>query len=239
MSDPSSATGGGAVVSVMTYNVYGARFREPLRTVIRAVRPDILIVNETPKEIGVWRWRCDRLATSWGLRRAAGGRDAGSNMICVSDRVRVESSRARRLPQPRFAPRRGIVSVQCEVAGHRLGVVGVHLSLLDWSRPEEARQAVADAAALTGPLVLAGDFNERPDRISWRTFREAGFVDHAEESAYTSNAREPVKRIDGLLVRGAQVISHRIPDLPADLLAEASDHLPVVAMLDLGRSVEA
>ena len=71
-------------VTVMSYNVYGARYRAPLRQVMQATAPDVLIVNETPKVPLVWRWQCDRLAASWGMRRAAGGRDAGSNMICVS-----------------------------------------------------------------------------------------------------------------------------------------------------------
>jgi endonuclease/exonuclease/phosphatase family metal-dependent hydrolase len=220
-------------VTFATYNVYGGRYRKPLAQVVTAMSPDVLVVNETPKLPLVWRWQCDRLARSWGMRRAAGGRDAGSNMICVSSRVDVADSTARRLEQPPLKPRRGIVTAQCVVEGVEFGVVGVHLSLLAESRPTEAAAALADASRLRGPLILCGDFNERPDGPCWQAFREAGFVDHADAEAFTSQALTPHKRIDGLLVRGAPVIEHVVPDLGRDLLAVASDHLPVLARIEL------
>jgi endonuclease/exonuclease/phosphatase family metal-dependent hydrolase len=218
----------------MTYNVFGARHRSALRQVIQTVSPDVLVVNETPKVPLIWRWQCDRLARSWGLRRAAGGRDAGSNMICVSSRVDIEWTTARRLHQPRFKPRRGVVAVQCAVEGAPFGVVGVHLSLLGWSRPTEAAAAVADAEPLKGPLLLCGDFNERPDGPCWQAFLDIDLVDYAHPEAFTSQAATPHQRIDGLLVRGAQALEHAVPAFPSELLVAASDHLPIVATVDLG-----
>ncbi len=223
-----------AVITVMTYNVYGARYRDSLRHVVTSLAPDVLVVNETPKVPGIWRWQCDRLASSWGMLRAGGGRDAGSNMICVSSRVGVASVAARRLRQPRFTPRRGIVAAQCVVDGVELGVVGVHLSLMADSRPLEAQAAITDASRLRGPLVMCGDFNERPEGPCWQAFRDIGLVDHADPHAFTSNATDPVKRIDGLLVRGARVLEHVVPEPPAGELAAASDHLPVLARIDIG-----
>jgi len=218
-----------AVITVVSYNIYGARYRPQLRSAVVALAPDVLVVNETPKLPLLWRWQCNRLARSWGMRRAGGGRDAGSNMICVSRRVEVRSTSARRLPQPRFKPRRGVVTAQCSVGGVEFAVVGVHLSLLRRSRPAEAAEAVTDAGPLRGALLLCGDFNEGPDKPAWKVFRDIGLVDHADRSASTSTARAPVNRIDGLLVRGAEVLEHVVPDLPDRLLEEASDHLPVLA----------
>lgn len=222
-----------AVITVVSYNVYGARHREALHEVLTRLAPDVLVVNEAPKLPFGWRRQCDRLARSAGLRRAAGGKDAGGNMICVSPRVSVESSTARRLAQPPFAPRRGIVTAQCEVDGVQFGVVGIHLSLSGASRPAEAAEAVADMGRLHGPLVLCGDLNERPEMACWKVFRGIGFVDPAEPGAFTWTAADPSQRIDGLLVRGAQALQHVVPDLPSSLLATASDHLPVLARLDM------
>lgn len=222
-----------AVLTVVTYNIYGARYRDALRQVVTRLAPDVLVVNETPKVPGIWRWQCDRLARSWGMRRAGGGRDAGSNMICVSPRVGVESVAARRLRQPRFKPRRGVVAAQCAVDGVEFAVVGVHLSLMGDSRPAEARAAIADAERLHGPLLVCGDFNEGPDKPCWQLFRDVGLVDHAATDAFTSTAATPVNRIDGLLVRGARVLEHGVPDLPAADLAAASDHLPVLALVEI------
>ncbi|MGI8702579.1 MAG: endonuclease/exonuclease/phosphatase family protein [Nocardioidaceae bacterium] len=226
-----------AVLTVVSYNVYGARHRARLREAVVALAPDVLVVNETPKIPLVWRWQCNRLARSWGMRRAGGGRDAGSNMICVSQRVQVVATGARRLPQPRLKPRRGIVTAQCAVDGVQFAVVGVHLSLLDWSRPFEATEAVSDAAKLKGPLVLAGDLNERPGKPAWRVFHRAGLLDFADPSAFTSPVHAPTKRIDGLLVRNVRVLEHVVPQLPDGLLAEASDHLPVLARIVIGGAV--
>jgi len=217
----------------MSYNIFGARHRTALGDVVRAIAPDIIVVNETPKSVVVWRWQCDRIAESWGMRRAAGGRDAGSNMICVSSRVEVLATSACRLAQPRFKPRRGTVTAPCAVEGRELGVVGVHLSLLGLSRPTEAAAALAAAGPLRGPLVLCGDLNERPDGPSWELFRGARLADHAHPDAFTSQAATPNKRIDALLVRGARVSSHAVPDLSPELLAAARDHLPVVARIEI------
>lgn len=220
-------------ITVVSYNILGARYRKPLRSAVVALAPDVLVVSETPKVPLIWRWQCNRLARSWGMRRAAGGRDAGSNMICVSDRVEVRASAARRLKQPRFQPRRGIVTVQCAVDGIEFGVVGVHLSLRQESRAGEAVEAVADAVALRGALLVCGDFNEGPHRPAWQVFRDAGLVDFGDAAAVTSPADAPRNRIDGLLVRGAEVREHAVPDLGDDLLARASDHLPVLARIVL------
>ncbi len=221
-------------MTVVTYNIFGARHRAGLARVVTALAPDVLIVTETPKLPVVWRWQCDQLAREWGLRRAAGGRDAGSTMICVSGRVEVEATTARRLAQPRLSPRRGIVTAQCAVDGVQFGVVGVHLSLLRASRPHEAAAALDVASRLRGPLLLGGDLNEEPTAPCWRLFRDAGLVDHAGPTALTWPSDHPVKRIDALLVRGVVVREHVVPSLPGAGVEQASDHLPVLARVELG-----
>jgi endonuclease/exonuclease/phosphatase family metal-dependent hydrolase len=84
------------------------------------------------------------------------------------------------------------------------------------------------------PVVVAGDLNERPDGPSWERLREAGFVDHGDREWRTFPADRPDRRIDALLVRGgARVPHHGDPGVPEELLAAASDHRPVLAVLDL------
>lgn len=222
-----------ALLTVVSYNIYGARYREALQSAVLALAPDVLVVSETPKVPLIWPLQCDRLARSWGMRRAGGGRSAGSNMICVSPRVEVLATTARRLPQPRFQPRRGIVTAQCAIDGVEFGVVGVHLSLRKPSRPLEAAEAVADAARLRGPLLVCGDLNEGPHGPAWQVFRDAGLVDEADRGAVTSPASAPASRLDAVLVRGAEVREHVVPELGDGLLPRASDHLPVLACVVL------
>lgn len=228
---------------LVSYNIHGARRPRELAQVVRALRPDVLVANETPKQPLRWRRDCDRTARQWGLVRAGGGRDAGSTMICVSERLQVVAVTTRRLRQPRFAPRRGLVSVRARVGAHDIGVVGVHLSLSADGRPGEVAEALRDAAALPGSVVVAGDLNERPSGPSWRTLADAGYVDHSpHRGQQTFPSHRPDRRIDAVLLRPgvhAQVVDHRVvSELPAmqaadsrALLTAASDHLPVV--LDL------
>jgi endonuclease/exonuclease/phosphatase family metal-dependent hydrolase len=238
VSDTRGSSGGGTL-RVMTYNILlGGRRRQPLRDVVRAAAPDVLLVNESPKTPLLWRWRCHRLARDWGMRFVVGGRPAGSNMVLVRAGVAVPAVRARVLPQPRFQPRRGIAAAQLEVDGRPLGVVSCHLSLDRARRLVEVAEVVAVADRLHGTVVVAGDLNERPDGPAWAALRRAGFRDHGARSWLTFPAERPDRRIDALLVRdGVEVSTHGDPGVPATLLAAASDHRPVLAVL--GRPDEA
>jgi hypothetical protein len=65
-------------LSVMTYNILrGGRRGEALHEVVRAVAPDVLLVNECPKTPLLWKSRCEDLVDHWGMRYVAGGRPAG------------------------------------------------------------------------------------------------------------------------------------------------------------------
>jgi endonuclease/exonuclease/phosphatase family metal-dependent hydrolase len=222
-------------VRLLTYNVLmGGRRGRPLYDVVRAVAPDVLLVNESPKTPVLWGGRCRRLAERCELRYVAGGRPAGSNMLATASGVRVKASSAVVLPTSFRQPRRGIVSAQLRMAGRLFGVVGVHLSLEPDQRAGEVRRALQLAGELRGPVVLAGDLNEPPDGPSWTLLRRAGFTDHGTDRWPTFPADAPERRIDALLVRGrAQVLRHGDPGIDAALLAAASDHRPVLAELEL------
>lgn len=218
----------------MTYNIeMGGRGGADLGRVVRAARPDVLLVNESPKTPLLSGRRCGRLAERWGMRVAGGGRSAGSNLIVVGEGVEVRRVRSRVLPQPRWQPRRGIVSAQLRVRGRLVGVVACHLSLAPDRRTTEAAEVLADAALLRGPLVVGGDLNEPPSGPAWALLRAAGLRDPGGAGWRTYPAQAPRARIDALLVRDAAVLSHGAPtDVDPALLARASDHLPVVADLE-------
>ena len=81
------------LVRVMTYNILlGGRRGQPLYDVVRAVAPDVLLVNEGPKRPVLDGRDCRRLAGRLGLRYVVGGRAAGGNLVLRSDRVEVSSS---------------------------------------------------------------------------------------------------------------------------------------------------
>jgi endonuclease/exonuclease/phosphatase family metal-dependent hydrolase len=219
-------------VRFLTYNVLGGKARVALRSVVRAVDPDVMVVNESPQVPLLWRAQCTSLAREWNLQHVAGGRNAGRNMILAQHHVGVADTHVERIRQPRLQPIRGVVSAQLQVDSHRFGVVGAHLGLGSDARIHEVEHVLRRAELLDGPVVVAGDLNERPSGPAWQRLRAAGFVDHGDRDDLTFPAEHPVKRIDAVLVRGdVRVARHRIPGLQPELLRLASDHLPVVATL--------
>ncbi len=223
-------------IRVATYNIMlGGRSGRALDESVRALDADVLLVNESPKLPVLWRRRCRRLVEGWQLRLVTGGRPAGSNLVAVTAAVSVKSSGAERLRQPLFSPRRGVAWAQLRVEGRLLGVVSCHLSLDRVRRLGEVRRVIDVAARLRGPVVVAGDLNEPPGGPCWELLRQAGFVDHGDGSWKTFPATVPARRIDALLVRGSsvRVDAHGDPGVSPALLETASDHRPVLAVLDL------
>lgn len=220
---------------VLTYNIWmGGRGGPLLDQVVRVARPDVIVVNESPKAPCLWRFRVRRLTERWGMRYVVGGRDAGSNLIAVSPRVQVRSTFATTLPQPLLKPRRGIAAAQLRVEGRLFGVVACHLGLDPESRSVEVARVVEVAARLRGPVLVGGDLNEPPRGPSWRRLRQAGLVDHGDERWPTFPAADAAKRIDALLLGGtATVVHHGAPEVDEALLVRASDHRPVFAVLEI------
>jgi endonuclease/exonuclease/phosphatase family metal-dependent hydrolase len=203
------------------------------------MRPDVLLVNESPKRPLLWKRQCRRLADRWHLRCVAGGRPAGSNLIAVGPRVVVKAAGAERLRQPLFQPRRGIAWAQLRVDGRLMGVVSCHLSLDRDRRLREVDRILEIAGLLRGPVVLGGDLNEGPGGPVWRRLARAGFVDGPgadTDDWLTFPSDDPRTRIDALLVRGttARFEFHGGPPRVSEAeLAAASDHRPVVADISL------
>lgn len=219
-------------VRLLTYNVLGGRAKVALRSVVGAVNPDVLLVNESPALPLLWRWQAPSLARQWGLQHIAGGRNAGRNMICAQPHVGVASVHVERIRQPRRDPIRGVVSAQLQVDSHRFGVVGCQLGPEPDTHESEVAHVLRAADRLSGPVVVAGAFNEPPKGPAWESLRAAGFVDHADAEEPTFPAEHPTRRIDALLVRGdVEVARHRVPAVNPELLRLASDHLPVTATL--------
>lgn len=224
-----------AVIRVLSYNVRGLRDDfGALTRVVRGAEPDVVVVQEAPIYLR-WRSRCAKLARECGLVYLAGGRSAGGNLIMVAPRVQAKGSGEHRIRQPLRDPIRGVVAAEVEVAGTRLGVVGCHLGLKPDGRRDQVRTVIEVANTFAVPTLVAGDFNEPPSGDCWRTFAEAGYQDHGRETGEnTFPAKAPRKRIDGILTTsGIEVKEYGVPQHDAQDLQTATDHLPVIAVLDV------
>lgn len=130
---------------------------------------------------------------------------------------------------------RGLVDARVDVEGTIVRVAVTHLqNRAQRERREQAAHIVDHLAADGAPLdatVLVGDMNAGPDAPEMRTLT-AGLVDVwasvGHGPGHTFSAPSPFARIDHVLV------SPHLTPVAADVIDTlASDHLPVVADLDL------
>jgi endonuclease/exonuclease/phosphatase family metal-dependent hydrolase len=104
----------------------------------------------------------------------------------------------------------------------------------DAARRENARGLIAALKETTNPVILAGDFNDRPDSATLALLAEAGFrrcVPEGDASSYPAD--QPRVVIDHVLLRdGASV---RLEDTGTKVVpnAEASDHRPLQSRVRL------
>jgi endonuclease/exonuclease/phosphatase family metal-dependent hydrolase len=222
-------------VRVLTYNVRGLRDDfGALTRVVRAAEPDVVAIQEAPIYLR-WRSKCARLARVCGLVYVAGGRTAGGNLIMVAPRVRARGPAEQRIRQPLRDPIRGVVSAELEVGGARLGVVGCHLGLKPDGRRDQVQTVIGVARGIQAPTVVAGDLNELPTGPCWQALGQAGFTDPAEDGGeFTFPATAPRVRIDAILTgQGVTVKEYGVPHHDRRDLQAATDHLPVLAVLDI------
>jgi endonuclease/exonuclease/phosphatase family metal-dependent hydrolase len=162
-----------------------------------------------------------------GPRRRYGNALLSTNPVLSWQAVALPGS-------PRREPR-GLVDARVDAGGTVVRVVVTHLQ--NRSRRERREQAahivdlLAGGDGPPGPTVLLGDMNAGPDAPEMRALT-AALVDVwaavGDGPGHTFAAPSPFARIDHVLV------SSRLAPVAAEVVDTlASDHLPVVADLDL------
>ncbi|WTU05075.1 endonuclease/exonuclease/phosphatase family protein [Kitasatospora sp. NBC_00070] len=233
---------GAQVVRLLSYNVRSLRDdREALVRVIRACRPDLVCIQESPRY-----WRPEGQA-AWLARRtgtvvlSGGGRAAAGPLLLGRLAVEVLAVRDRLLPKTRGLHARGFATAKVRI-GRSVPFVltSCHLSL---DQDERLKQfaLLPGQAGPDEPAVIAGDFNEHPDGPGWQrlaaTYRD-GHVVAPWGGTNTSVPADPYQRIDAVFASPdvtvlACGVPHELPGVaPADLLT-ATDHLPLLAVLRL------
>ncbi|NUR62761.1 MAG: endonuclease [Catenulispora sp.] len=227
---------------VLSYNVRSLRDdRTALARVVRACRPDLMCVQESPRFFG-WRRAARAMAAQFGLGVVTGGADASGNLLLAGERVRVEAKETLYLRHRRGLHLRGMALAAITIAGHRFTVASTHLSLDGDQRQDQAGEVLEQLADFAEreqapSQVLCGDFNSHPDSVEWGTLTSRladawQVAPHGEE--FTSTARNPYQRLDAVFVSPDVTVLRA--GVPTDLvgqadLAAASDHRPVLAVL--------
>jgi hypothetical protein len=189
---------------LLSCSLGGHRPVPSLRTLVRSLAPDVLLVRDGPRRLR-WRTRSAAIADEFGLVVAGGGEPALGNLALVSLRVAVHETWCVQYPLTPGRLMRGAVLARCEVAGRRFVVAG---SRLGADRDERARQAIVLARVLSEVeelLLVAADLGEESGGPAWTTIGD-GLVDAAAGSR-TSEGSSAIFVDPGVTVRDYRTIA--------------------------------
>jgi endonuclease/exonuclease/phosphatase family metal-dependent hydrolase len=207
--------------------------------VLRTLAPDVVCIQESPRFFR-WRTKVARLARESGLVYVTGGRASGAQVLLADVGVDVREAREIKLSKRFGLHQRGLALAEFRKADQEFAVASIHLGLVAGERRTHVEEVLGHLADVsTGPQVLAGDFNEIPGAPVVERLRSAGWQDGWQLAPsggeLTFSAKNPRRRIDYVFVRpGITVRGCGVPS-EAPGLAVASDHLPVLAALELTR----
>jgi endonuclease/exonuclease/phosphatase family metal-dependent hydrolase len=245
-------------VRALTFNIHhgvgldGVHDLERVARVIEGAAADLAALQEVDRHLSPRSghldqagWLADRLGLDMAygpvvdLGPTAAGPDGARRQygIALLSRLPLHEPRNLLLTRPRGGEQRGLLGAVVDVDGRALRAFCTHLQ--HRSRTERLAQATQIAesmAADSGPLVMMGDLNARPGDPEIAPLTDV--LDDAwgvagDGAGFTFDAATPHARIDYILTLDLAVRSAQV--LPTD----ASDHLAVVAELDLAASAPA
>jgi len=229
-------------LTVASYNIHKAvgldRRRDPDRilTILREIDADVVALQEADRRFG------RRLAV---LPREAIDAHTPYRPVAISQRpdsigwhgnallVRrdIDVADASIVPLPMLEPR-GAIRADLVFGSHRLRVVGMHLDLSGLRRRHQMRSVLShlvDCGAHC-PSVLMGDLNEWTQHGG--CFRELDEGWKLLNPGHSFPSRRPVAQLDRIITsRHWNVVETGVHH--STLAARASDHLPVMARLEL------
>lgn len=224
-----------------SYNIHkgvgkdGKRDPDRILAVLRELDADVIALQECDRRFGARESVISLAAldeTPWhAMPVARRPHSLGWHGNALLVRKHFEHLEAHAVDLPRLEPR-GAVRGDFLVDGVRLRAVGVHLDLSGLRRRDQIRAIVKhiDGCGEGFPTVLMGDFNQ------WGTgtgaMRELEHGWHSLAPGRSFPAHNPVAQLDRIVACDRwRVVGHGVHH--SALAAQASDHLPVWATLEL------
>lgn len=237
---------GKKTLRVMTYNIHvGVGMDKKLdlqriADVINRERPDLVGLQEVDRGVRRTEGK-DEIAELAALTRMeyafAPNLDyqGGKYGVAILSRFPIKHTVHRMFENRREAERRGMLLVEVEFDGKPLTFVTTHLDYqFEDGRLFETEQLMRHLSEVKGPLIVVADLNDVPAGSAYQLMRtkfdDAWVVSRAKGDGFSYPADKPVKRIDhiftgkGVRAKKAWVIQ-----------TLASDHIPVVADVELAR----
>jgi endonuclease/exonuclease/phosphatase family metal-dependent hydrolase len=236
-------------IRVMTYNIHvGVGMDKKLdlqriASVINAQHPDLVGLQEVDR--GVERTqRIDEIAelarmTKMDYAFAFNLRYQGGQYgVAILSRSPIMAIDHRLYQNRREAERRGFIRVEVRFHGRTLNFVTTHLDYqYEDGRVFETEQLLKALKDVNGPLIVVGDFNDIPAggayKLMRNQFNDAWIESRINDPGYSYPSDKPAKRIDYILFRQSDRVRSKKAWTVNTL---ASDHVPVVADLEIGNS---
>ena len=234
-------------IRVMTYNIHvgiGMDKKLDLQRiagVINKEKPDLVGLQEVDR--GVQRTqRIDEIVELAKLTRMEYAfafnlpYQGGQYGVAILSRFPIRATEHRLYKNLRQAERRGFIRAEVKLGGRVVHFVTTHLDYQhDDGRLFEAQQMLAFLSDVKGPLIVVGDFNDTPAGETFTLMRslfDEAWAIRPSDEGFSYPADKPVKRIDYIFTRRTDGIKTKRAWVVKTL---ASDHIPVVADLEIGR----
>jgi endonuclease/exonuclease/phosphatase family metal-dependent hydrolase len=234
---------------VMTYNIHvgiGMDKKLDLKRiadVINAQRPDLVGLQEVDR--GVQRTqrideivelaKVTRMDYAFAFNLAYQGGQYG---VAILSHLPIKATEHQHFKNLREAERRGFIRAEVSFHGRKLNFVTTHLDYqYDDGRLFETQQLLNAMQTAKDPLILVGDFNDIPTGRSYQLLRndfdDAWTQNRGDDQGLSYPADKPAKRIDYIFFRRNGNVRTKRAWTVNTL---ASDHIPVVADLEIGES---
>ncbi len=220
---------------VMTYNIRGGWgidgqwSTERIAEVALAQSPDILCLQEVHQRLPQSRFvdQPARLQKALGLPvvfQANLRLGFGNYGLALVTRYPLNTTQNHLLPSVR--EQRGVLEVNLTTETGPLTVFCTHWGLNSAERQRQSARLAELVSAVSGPVLVCGDFNERPDALGIRALLSATGLQDADsaQNRLTYPADKPEARIDYVLYSPILTLRGVYP-----LETLASDHLPLIA----------
>jgi endonuclease/exonuclease/phosphatase family metal-dependent hydrolase len=231
---------------VMTYNIHvgiGMDKKLDLRRiadVIKKENPDLVGLQEVDRSVQRTQ-RIDEIAELSKLTRMDYAfafnlpYQGGQYGVAILSRVPIRVTEHRLYKNLREAERRGFIRAEVIFHGQKLNFVTTHLDYQhDDGRLFEAQQMLGALTDVKGPLIVVGDFNDIPAGETYKLMRslfDDAWAIRLPDEGFSYPADKPAKRIDYIFTRRSDAITPKRVWVISTL---ASDHVPVVADLEIG-----
>lgn len=243
---------GSKIIRVMTYNIHHGEGIDSVIDISRIAqiildeKIDIVCLQEVDKKvertnrIDIPKLLAEQTGMNYSFRKNI-NYQGGEYGNCTLSKFTIVSDTNIHFTMLREGEQRGLLQTVIAFEGFRIVVMNTHLDYRsdDSERILSAEKIIEEAKNYSDmPIIICGDFNDIPESRTHLKMLEK-FSDVAkllDNNDFTYPTEKPDKRIDYIFINDIEGHKKRTKIVPQKIFTQesiASDHLPVIAELEL------